>query len=265
MHNVVDILVLPKWQNSPSMGLGVTSWGWLPTTQFPFPFRKSSSGPVVSKTSSYRAWPTISAAVLGKAWLDETQDALQVWKLTNQWWFSLTFWRVLVANFLGLLSIDVWKFLHLPQDAILTCHVMSLKFRKRNGPWSQQKGYLKVMAAFFETTNDGRDPAPTEMYRTLHGRFSWNPLVIAGFLNHQQYDVLKKPIKGVKLDEINLPNTCYSFLGEGNQLVNNDSGHPCVFRNSLEAQRANKTPFWTGEAKLMGGWALAWYEESWLI
>ena len=43
--------------------------------------RKKPSGPVVSKTSSYRAWPTISAAVLGKAWRLEsfpTQDALQV-------------------------------------------------------------------------------------------------------------------------------------------------------------------------------------------
>ena len=166
-----------------------------------------------------------------------------------------------MANFLGLLSIDVWKFLHLPQDAILTCHVMSLKFRKRNGPWSQQKGYLKVMAAFFETTNDGRDPAPTEMYRTLHGRFSWNPLVIAEFLNHQHYDVHKKPIKAWNWTRSISQTHAIHFWGRGTNLWTMTVGIPAFSETPCGA--ASEKPLF-GQVK-RSWWALAWYEESWLI
>ena len=162
-----------------------------------------------------------------------------------------------MANFLGLLSIDVWKFLqlHTPCHLDMPCHELGIS--------SLQKGYLKVMAAFFETTNDGRYPAPTEMFFKPFMVDSSGIHWLAGFLNHQHYDVHKKRCETGRDQS---PKHMLLFLG-GNPLWTMTGGATLRFSFFLQISETlrrseRKTPFWQVKRSW---WALAWYEKSWLI
>ena len=167
MHTFVDILLLTIGKKSPSMGFGVTRWGYLRPN---FPSRFENIPPKKKPPDLWFLRPRHT--VLGRR-SPRRYLVRPGWKLarmpsrlgSQQTSGDFThFLKALVGNFLGLTKHWCLKISSTTQDAILTCDVMSLEFRKRNGPWSPQKGYLKVMTTFFETTNDGRDPAPTEMY-----------------------------------------------------------------------------------------------------
>ena len=102
MHNFVAILVLTKWQNSPSMGLGLHVGVTYDPIALPFQNPRDlwflrPRHTVLGRRSPRRY-------LVRPGWTKRMPGRLEANKPVV---ISLTFWRVLVANFLGLLSIDV--------------------------------------------------------------------------------------------------------------------------------------------------------------